>query len=275
MITRRIYLCFLAIWMAIGLAACTGTTVVPTPVVLRVAGAASMEPLLQDLAQAFTQQHPDIRIDFRRGNSQLGLDLLDEGKVTMAAVSWVPSDMPESWMATPIAWDGIAIVVHPKNPLKELTMLQLRQLFAGWAFRWQDVGAPMAREDEDSTIVVLSREEGSGTRALFEQRVMGEERVTLTALVMPSGQAVIDYIADHRDAIGYVSMGLVDDRVKVLPIEGLLPTPETVRSGMYHLAQPLYLVTPDRPSGLIQAFIDFILSPEGQAIVGQRYGRIR
>jgi phosphate transport system substrate-binding protein len=204
----------------------------------------------------------------------LGLELLAKGEADMAAASRLPADLPTRWVATPIAWDGLAIIVHPDNPLEELTLFQLRHVFAGWVSRWQDVGAPVAEEEDVLTIQVLSREDGSGTRAVFEQQVMGDERVTFAALVMPGSQAVVDYVADHPNTIGYVSMALTDSHVKALRIEGLAPTPATVRSG-YHLARPFYLVTRGRPTGRSQAFIDFVLGPAGQAIVGEKYGRVR
>ncbi len=264
------------IWLVITLmTACSPAAVTPTPSTLHIAGSASMGPLLRDLEQAFYAQHPEIYLDIQEDNTSLGLALLADGEIDMAAASWLPEELPETWMSTPIAWDGIAVIVYPDNPLEELTMLQLRQLFAGWAFRWEDVGAPMGTPDTEATIHILSREDGSGTRAIFEERVMGEERVTLTALVMPGGDAVVDYVAEHPQAIGYVSMGQVDERVKMLRIEGIRPTPETVSDGSYHLARPFYLVTRGEPTGPGKRFIDFVLSPAGQTIVSKRYGRIR
>ncbi len=261
-------------WVLVALVTACVTAISPTPSILRIAGSTSMEPLLRDLAQAFSSQHPDVSLDIQGGDTALGLELLTRGEVDMAAASWLPTDMPTHQVATPIAWDGLAIIVHPDNPLEELTLLQLRQLFAGWASRWQDVGAPVVEEEGVLTIQMLSREDGSGTRAVFEQQVMGGERVTFAARVMPTSQAVVDYVADHPNAIGYVSMALADSRVKVLRVEGLAPGPETVRRG-YHLARPFYLVTRGRPTGYSRTFIDFVLSPAGQSIVGERYGRIR
>lgn len=259
---------------AVLLSACAITTPPATPALLRLAGANSMAPLLEELSQAFSAQRSDVILEVQSGNTALGLSLLARGEVELAAASWLPSELPSAWVATPIAWDGLAIIVHPSNPVDGLTLFQLRRVFAGWAFHWQDVGAPIITDEALSTIQVISREDGSGTRAVFEQQVMGNERVTFTALVMPTSQAVVEYIAEHENAIGYVSMAWADDRVKVLRIEGLLPTPETVRGG-YHLAYPLYLVTRDQPTGLIKAFLDFVLSPAGQSIVGKRYGRVR
>ncbi len=269
---QQVVLC--ALLLAVLLAACAVTTPPATPVLLRLAGATSMTPLLEELTQAFTAQHPDLALEVQDGNTALSLDILARGEVDMAAVPWLPPELPSAWVATPVAWDGLAIIVHPSNPLGGLTLFQVRRLFAGWAFRWQDVGAPASAGEDSPTIQVISREEGAGARAVFERQVMEGERVTPTALVMPTSRAVVDYIAEHENAIGYVSMGWADVRVRVLQIEGLLPTPETVRRG-YHLAHPLYLVTRGQPVGPAKAFLDFVLSPAGQSIVGKRYGRVR
>ncbi|MCD6288965.1 MAG: phosphate ABC transporter substrate-binding protein [Anaerolineae bacterium] len=257
------------------LCACSPTTSLPTPSTLSITGSADMRPLLQDLGRAFTQQHPEVSLKILSSDTIAGLSALSEGKASVVAASWLPEDHPGDWVITPIAWDGIAVIVHPDNPLEGLTILQLRQLFAGWAFHWQDVGAPASNKNRTSSIQILSREAGSGTRAVFESIVMGNERVTLTALVMPDSQAVVDYVADHVQAIGYVSMGLVDKRVKVIRVEGQYPSPQSVVDGSYHLARPFYLITRGEPTGPSKLFIDFALSPTGQAIVGNHYGRVR
>jgi len=260
--------------LAICLSAC-GTAAIPptTPVTRRVAGSTTMLPLLADLATVYAEQRPHVRLHVEGGGSHVGLERLEMRETDLAACSWLPpaeTNTPQPYTAAPIAWDGIALVVHPDNAVDELTLLQVRHVYAGWTLDWQDVGG------EAGEIVIVSREDGSGTRAAFEQQVMGEQPVTLTAIVMPSSAAVVDYVARHRAAIGYVSMSYADpNSVQVLRIEGALPSPATVRSGVYHLSRPLYLVTSGKPSGEVRAFIDFALSPAGQAIVGKRYGRMR
>jgi len=122
---------------------------------------------------------------------------------------------------------------------------------------------------------VVSREDGSGTRVVFEELVMQGQRVTLTAVVMPSSRAVVEYVAEHPQAIGYVSMGYLTEEVKVLEIEEVAPTPASVRQGAYHLLRPFFLITRQEPAGEIKGFIDFALSPTGQSIVGRKYGRVK
>ena len=261
-------------------AAC-GTVVAPAkPVTLRVAGSTAMLPLVVDLAAAYEENNPRTRVEIEGGGSRLGLERLEAGEVDLAACSWLPTatDAAAVWYSpVPVAWDGIAIVAHARNPVDELTLLQVRSLFAGWTLDWREIGG------EEVVPLVVSREDGSGTRAAFEARVMGEQPVTLTAIVMPSSTAIVQYVAGHVAAIGYVSMSAasgLDDAggngpVKVLRIEGADPAPDTVREGVYHLTRALHLVTRATPSRDVRAFVDFALSPAGQAIIGRRYGRVR
>jgi len=274
--------------VAVGLAGCRATATPSAPATLRVAGSTSMLPLLQDLAAAFTQSREQTRVEITGGGSRLGLDRALLHEIDLAACSWLESDAdaatPQAYTAVPIAWDGIAIIVHPSNRLDGLTLLQLKSIYAGWLFDWQELGGGQA------DILIVSREDGSGTRSAFEHQVLGDQPVALTAIVMPSTSAVLDYVSRHVAAVGYISMGairadsampegsaspVIESKVKVLEIEGSYPTPETVKQGVYHLSRPLYLVAPGKPQGLARDFIDFVLSPAGQTLVGQRFARIR
>ena len=264
-----------------------------TPVVpdasteVRIAGSTSMYPLLADLAAAYSESYPHVHLEIEEGGSRQGLDRVLLNETDLAACSWLPSDQqgsPQAYIATPVAWDGLAIIVHSGNSASGLTLLQVRSIYGGWTLDWEEIGG------EEGDIIVVSREDGSGSRSVFEGQVMGEQKVTLTAIVMPSSRAVVDYVAQHRSAVGYVSMGMLaayngeDDgaavgihkeSVKTLRIEGAFPTPDTVQTGVYHLTHPLYLVTRTQPGGLGQSFVDFALSQAGQAIIGMRYGRVR
>jgi phosphate transport system substrate-binding protein len=185
--------------------------------------------------------------------------------------SWLPADLDDEWQATAIARDGIAIVVHPSNPLAGLGLLQLRDLFTGRVYEWRAVGGRATQGE----VQPVSREAGSGTRAAFEALVMEEHAVTPLAIVAPSSRAVVDYVADHPESIGYVSMAYVTPEVKVLSLEGELPTPQTTGRASYPLTRELWLVTADPAAPEVESLIRFALSPAGQQIVGQRYGRIR
>ena len=235
-----------------------------------------MSPLLAELAAAFHGQSPTVSVEVTGLGTRFGLESLRAGEAEMAMASWLSPDLSRQspdhpWRATAIARDGIAVIVHPENQIAGLGLLQLRDLFSGRIEMWEGVGG-RARE---GLVQPISREEGSGTRAAFEALVMEDQRVTPLAVVVPSSQAVVDYVAQHPGAIGYVSMGSVSPAVKALKLEGEAPTPEGAGKGSYPLTHELWLVTADPPAAAVQNFLDFILSPAGQQIVGRRYGRIK
>jgi phosphate transport system substrate-binding protein len=252
------------------LSACRATVEPPQPVYLKAAGSTTMLPLVDELAAAFHERQPLVNIDINAGGgSALGREMAAAGQADLGLTSWLPEEPPDGLQATVIARDGIALIVHPTNPIFGLTLLQAHELFSGRAVDWEQVGG------RPGLVQVISREDGSGTRAAFERLVMGDDRVTLTALVMPNSQAVVDYIAGDPLAIGYVSMGYVNGNVRVVPVEGLLPTPESVSRGEYHLTRELVILSRSNAPPQVQAFLEFALSPAGQAIVGRHYGRVR
>ncbi len=248
---------------------CSATVTPPAPVYLKAAGSTAMAPLLQDLAAAYHERQPDVTIDINTGGSALGRELASAGQVDFGLASWLPDGPPQGVQATVVARDGIALIVHPSNIVRGLTLAQAHDLFQGSLGDWQSVSGI------SSPVQVVSREDGSGTRAAFEVLVMQGNRVTPTALVMPNSQAVVDYVARDPRAIGYVSVGYVGDKVRAVAVEGLVPNPQNVSRAEYNLTRDLVILTrPDAPDAA-RAFLDFILSPAGQAIVGQRYGRVR
>jgi phosphate transport system substrate-binding protein len=258
-------LCLMGLLLFVG---CRGSLEPPEPVHLKVAGSTSMQLLLEDLAQAYTERHQHVTITVEGRGSVVGIEWVRQGQVDIGMASWTEPEEASLW-STPIALDGIAIVVHPQNQVEGLTLLQLRDVFFGRVWDWKDV------EGQAGEIVTVSREGGSGTRAIFEDLVMKGKRVTPTAVVMPSSQGVVEYVAEHPEAIGYVSMGYLSQEVKALKIEEVVPTPKSVRQGEYHLFHPLFLITRQEPTGEVKGFIDFILSPTGQSIVGRKYGRVQ
>lgn len=237
----------------------------PAPVTLRVAGSTSMVPMLEELAASIQVSRPGILVDVRASDSQVGLNELLAGTADLAAVSWrgEKNAVPDGFQAVPVASDGIAIIVHPRSRLPGLTLLQVRALYRGEILDWNALGEPTGEP------TIVSREDGSGTRSAFETLVMGSDRVTLNALVMPSSQDVVNYVSGHRSAVGYVSMAALTDTVRAVPVEGLLPTHANVRAGAYHLTRVLYLYAPAPAPPPVQAFLDYVLSPAGQAVVAR------
>jgi len=238
-----------------------------------------MQPLMEALTEAYSSQYEYVTFALESRNSQVGLDALRDGAIDIALVSreMRPEEM-DGLLATPIARDGIAILVNEENLTSALTLEELRSIFAGEILSWEEVRGQAGVHPDDSPpgeIQVVSREEGSGTRGAFEALVMEGRRVTSTAVVMPTDGAVGEYIAQEPRAIGYASMADLPSGVKALRIGGVEPSPVTVSSGEYPLVRPFLLVTRKRPHQELQAFIDFCLSPAGQAIIERKYGGAR
>jgi phosphate transport system substrate-binding protein len=250
------------------LAACGTPMLPPEPVRFTVAGSIAMTPLLTELAEAYQVHFPQVSIAVEGGGSRLGLARVKDGTVALGASSWLPTEDGAAVWSAPVAVDGIAVVVHPANPVTAMTLAELREVFSGRLWDWAELGGR-------GEVQVISREDGSGTRAAFDTRVMEGQRVTPTALIMPGSQAVADYVAAHPEAIGYVSMGYLSEEIKALAMEGVTPTPNTVADGTYHLARPLFLVASGEPHGAPRSFVDFVLGTQGQQIVGQGYGQVR
>ena len=275
-----------ALFFALLLAGCVQASVVaPTPITIQVAGSTEMRPVLNALTAAYSERHPNILFAIRGGGSILGETWLENRRMDLAASTRLPDEetTPADLMRIPIGLDGVAVIVHADNPVNDLTLAQLRDLYSGKILDWQDVGG------KAGDVVLVSREDGSATRMLFESRVLDEEGVTLTAVVMPTSEDVVDYVADHPNAIGYVSRAyiLADDGlaegagqesaagVRLVAVESRLPTDQEIRSQSYHLTRSIFLLRRRADSLRLQPFIDFVLSPVGQEIVARYHVPIR
>jgi phosphate transport system substrate-binding protein len=251
------------------LPACLATVTPPAPIVIRVAGSTSMQPLLADLAQAYSTQHPNVTFDLQGGGSQLGQTLVEAGRIDLGMVSRPPQNLAPSLRSLPIARDAMAIIVHPATKIEGLSLVELQDIFSGRLLNWQEVGGPAG------PIQIVSREEGSGTRTAFETRIMDKYPVTPTAVVLPNSQAVVDFVAKNPSAIAYVSLTFVSENVQAVPIEGIPATLDTLAGGTYPLIRELTLIVSKQAQPELDKFIEFILSPAGQAIIITKWGQVR
>jgi phosphate transport system substrate-binding protein len=237
---------------------------------LSLAGSTTVQPLAEVLAEAFMAQNPDVVIDVQGGGSSVGVTSAGEGTadIGMASRNIKDSELeefPELQIFT-IAFDGIAIVVHPDVALDGLTIEQVKGIFSGEITNFSEVDGP------DEEIVVVSREEGSGTRGAFEELVMGEDAViTETAILQQSNGAVRTTVAETPNSIAYLSFGFLDGSVTAVPVEGVEALVENVANDTYPIFRPLNMLTAGAPNELAQAFLDFFLSEAGQAIVAEDY----
>jgi phosphate transport system substrate-binding protein len=264
-VAHRIAAILLTLALLVG---CGPTPVVTrTPVTFELAVASAMEPLMDELIATYRATHQHVSFILRRVNSARAMDALWAGEVDLAAVSWL-TDTESVWL-TPVAIDGVAIVVHPGNPVQDLSLLQLRDIFRGRVADWPDVGGPPGE------ISVGSRESGSGTRAKFEDAVMGGRSVTVNAVIASSDQAMLDYVRSVTLSIGYLSSGYLTSTVKAISVEGEPLSVATLTNRLYPLSRPLLFVTAEEPQGELRAFVAWVLGPEGQALVGKKYGRVK
>lgn len=267
------------------LSACNAPTAVPTSVpaatpaltesglsgYLSVAGSTSVQPLAEKLAEAFMAANPQVEIDVQGGGSSVGVKSAGDGTVAIGMASRKVKDEEmqtyPDLVVTVIARDGIAIIAHPDVTVDGLTKEQVRDIFAGVITNWKEVGGA------DKPIVVVSREEGSGTRGAFQDMVMGGEEppIVSTAILQPSNGAVRTTVASTPDAIGYISFGYLDDSVKALAVNGVAPTAENALNGTYPVVRPFNMITKGEPTGLAKAWLDWILSDAGQQIVAEEH----
>lgn len=235
------------------------------------AGSTTVQPLAEKLAEAFQAQNPQLEITIQGGGSSVGVKSAGEGTVDVGAASREIKEselqeFPDLQIFT-IARDGIAIVVHPDVPVDGLTKEQVKDIFAGEITNWNQVGG------SDKPIVVVAREEGSGTRAAFEEMVMGKEGPPIvdTAILQASNGAVRTTVSTTPDSIAFLSFGYLDESVKALAIDGVEATEANASSGTYPVVRPLNMLTKGEPTGVVKAWLDFILSDEGQQVVAEEY----
>ena len=240
---------------------------------LSLAGSTTVQPLAEVLAEAFMEMHPDVVIEVQGGGSSVGVTSAGEGTVGIGMASRAVKDsefetFPELQVFT-IARDGIAIVTNPGIELPSLSIDQVASIFAGEITNFSEVGGP------DAPITVVSREEGSGTRAAFEELVMeaGDEEklISENALLQQSNGQVRTTVSTTPNTIGYLSFGFLDDSTAPVPIDGVEPTVDNVKNDSYPIARPLNMMTKGAPGELAQAFLDYILSDAGQEIVAEDY----
>ncbi|MCL6448751.1 MAG: phosphate ABC transporter substrate-binding protein PstS family protein [Armatimonadetes bacterium] len=233
---------------------------------LKMSGSTSVQPLAEELAQAFRQKYPQVQITITGGGSGVGIKDAAAGKVNIGNASRALKDSdPKGIVGTTIAKDAVVVVVHPNNPVNALTKQQVKDIYTGKITNWQAVGGP------DAPIIVNSRTAPSGTFDFFTEEFLDNEKVVATAKQHASNGLVRQAVAANENAIGFISMGYLDNTVKAPLMDGVTPSMENAKNGTYHFVRPFNMVTNGEPTGLARAFLEFVLSAEGQAIVGKEY----
>ena len=250
--------------------------------VIQIKGSDTMVNLGQAWAEEYMRQHPEVSIAVTGGGSGTGIAALINGTTNIAQSSrdMKPEEKEAVRKATgkevkefKVGMDALAVIVHPQNPISELSIDQLSGIFTGKITNWKEVGGP------EETILVLSRERNSGTHVYFLEHVVrkgnakGPEEFGSNVLMMPSSQAIAQEVSRSRSAIGYLGLGYVGKQDKPLAIKkspadpGVKPSIETAQNGAYPISRLLYIYTAGEPEGEVKVLIDFAMSAEGQEIV--------
>lgn len=241
---------------------------------LSVVGSSSVAPLAEAESESFLRVNQTVEIDVQSVGSSAGIKAAIDGTAAVGMSSRnLKAEEKEGMEQFIVALDGIAVIVHPDNPVDNLTKEQILAIFQGKIKNWKEVGG------KDAPIVVISREEGSGTRGAFEEITKleverdGLKLSTLSkkAIITDGNGSVKQNVALKKNGIGYISVGSVDNLVKTVAVDGVLPTEETIKDKLYLISRPFILITKGKPTPEAQAFIDFILSDAGQKIVEDHY----
>lgn len=245
---------------------------------VQVAGSETMRPVLTSCAAEFMTRNPEADIIVKGGGSGDGVAALLQGLVDIGMVSRELSRRERDYAAsrgtdltlTGLTLDGVTIIVNHANAIAALDIAQLRGIFSGRIRNWSELGG------RDAGIAALARAAGSGTAALFADRVLGEEAYAAPVARLPTNQAIVAEVAASPDAIGYADLATsrrAGDRVKVLALRvdpqstPVSPTSDMIRSGTYPLARTLSLATLGSPAGTARAFIEFCAGANGQALL--------
>lgn len=230
-----------------------------------IAGSTSVQPLAEELGNFYMEVNTDARIEVAGGGSGAGVKAAQSGTADIGMASRALKDDETGIKDIVIAIDGIAVVANSGNAISNLTTEQVKDIFSGKITNWKDVGGA------DANIVVVNREEGSGTRDAFKEIVLGDEEYVAEAIIQNSTGAVREAVSQDVNAIGYISLGGLNDSVNALNINDVAPTEENIKAGTYPVSRPFnFLVNESNaPTDVTQAFIDYVLSEDGQAVVAE------
>ncbi len=238
---------------------------------LNLNGSTTVAPVAQAWAEAFNAKHPGVDIVVTGTGSGNGIAALINGTTDIAMASRKIKDKERNQINGTVkefvvGRDGLAVIVHPNNPVEELTMAQIKDIFTGKITNWQEVGGP------DADIYVYTRDTSSGTYGFFKEFVLNDEEYTKNSRKTASNAAMVKTVAQEEYAVGYCGLAFVDNSVKAVRVSkdggpAVEPSIENAKAGQYPIVRDLNMYTIGEPAGLAKAFLDFGFSAEGQAMV--------
>jgi phosphate transport system substrate-binding protein len=241
------------------------------PGTIAVDGSTTVGPIAKSFAVYFTKKY-GVRVTVSESGSGNGAKSLINGTCTVASMSRAMKDQEiaaaRSKGVNPvphvIALDGLAIVVHPANPVRSLTKAQISNIYRGAVTNWNQVGGPNSR------IVVIQRESNSGTEESFRELVIGKGvQIVGSAETQASNGAVKSRLSTTPAAIGFLGMGFVDRSVKAVALNGIFPTVQNVKNGSYPASRPLYFYTSGQPAGSVKQFVELPSTADGKRIISE------
>ncbi len=231
---------------------------------IEIVGSTTVVPLVEKLREVFVQKYPGITVNVGAGGSVVGIEAVQDGRtdIGMSSREVRPEEMREGMKRHQIAIDVLAVIVHPTNPVTDLSKEQLQDIFTGKITNWSEVGGP------DLEILPVLREITSGTRGAFDDIALEGAEPTENADVQITASEVEAKVASTENAIGYIGFGHINENeIKILSINGVDPSQETALDGSYILLRPLLLLTGPLSRDIADVFVEFALSEEGQKIV--------
>ena len=227
-------------------------------------GSTSMEKVIGSLGEAFENEHRKVKFTYNPTGSGAGIAAAKEGRCDIGLVSRALNEKEKSsgLKATVLAYDGIALIVNPKNPVKDLSLADIAKIYTGEVANWKEVGG------QDSAIVLIGREAGSGTRDGFESVTKTKDTCKYRQELTSTGD-VITTVSQNPAAIGYASLASVKKSVRALTVDGVAPSEESVKDGSYKVQRPFVLVTVEGKelAPAAKAFFDYITSPAASRII--------
>ena len=229
-------------------------------------GSTSMEKVIGALSESYMAANKDVTVNYNPTGSGAGITAVQEGTCDIGLSSRALKDEEKAagLKETVLAYDGIAIIVHPDNPVSDLSIEQIAQLYTGEITNWKDVGG------SDAEVVLIGREAASGTRDGFESITGTKDKCQYRQELTSTGD-VITAVSQNPDAIGYASLAAIKDSVKALSVDGVTPSEATVKDGSYQVQRPFVLVTVEGKalSAAAQSFFDYATSADAADIIAK------